>query len=215
METIKSANHAGVGDVLAPASLRLELTMKAIETIYKGYRFRSRLEARWAVFFDTLGVKWEYEKEGYDLDGVWYLPDFWLPEQECWFEVKGDKKAVEYCGDNYNLYQSFSGQLGPLVVFTDTDIDISGTKFILDDHESNGGFTVADVNWYHCPEFGFQLSLRCSYRCTVFTNGYDDKVKVCASCNVGKDTQHDAHHPRLIAAYTAARQARFEHGERG
>ena len=54
--------------------------LNAIETRYKGYRFRSRLEARWAVFFDTLKIPWEYEKEGYDLgeDG-WYLPDFWLP----------------------------------------------------------------------------------------------------------------------------------------
>lgn len=43
------------------------LNIKAIETSYKGYRFRSRLEARWAVFFDELGIKWEYEKEGYDL----------------------------------------------------------------------------------------------------------------------------------------------------
>lgn len=42
-------------------------TIKAIKTEYKGYRFRSRLEARWAVFFDALGVRWEYEKEGYEL----------------------------------------------------------------------------------------------------------------------------------------------------
>ncbi|MCB6994492.1 hypothetical protein LI177_13475 [bacterium 210820-DFI.6.37] len=27
--------------------------LKAIQTEYKGYRFRSRLEARWAVFFDA------------------------------------------------------------------------------------------------------------------------------------------------------------------
>ena len=67
--------------------------IKAIETVYKGYRFRSRLEARWAVFFDALGVKWEYEKEGFDLgDDTRYLPDFWLPEQEVWVEVKGEKK---------------------------------------------------------------------------------------------------------------------------
>jgi len=65
--------------------------IKAIETVYKGYRFRSRLEARWAVFFDALGIKWEYEKEGYDLDGVRYLPDFWLPEFESWVEVKGEQ----------------------------------------------------------------------------------------------------------------------------
>jgi len=69
-------------------------TIKAIETQYKGYRFRSRLEARWAVFFDALGLAWEYEKEGYDLgDAGWYLPDFWLPEQEVWVEVKADHAA--------------------------------------------------------------------------------------------------------------------------
>ena len=69
--------------------------LKAIQTVYKGYRFRSRLEARWAVFFDALGIKWEYEKEGYDLDGIWYLPDFWLPELECWIEVKGKEPTEQ------------------------------------------------------------------------------------------------------------------------
>lgn len=53
--------------------------IKAIPTEYKGYRFRSRLEARWAVFFDACGVEWEYEPEGYDLgNGLYYLPDFLL-----------------------------------------------------------------------------------------------------------------------------------------
>ena len=69
--------------------------MKAIETVYNGYRFRSRLEARWAVFFDTLGIRYEYEKEGYDLSGLWYLPDFWLPEQDCWAEIKGTTPTEE------------------------------------------------------------------------------------------------------------------------
>ena len=64
-------------------------TIKPIETQFKGYRFRSRLEARWAVFFDALGIQWEYEKEGYDLGELgWYLPDFWLPEFNQWVEVK-------------------------------------------------------------------------------------------------------------------------------
>lgn len=63
--------------------------IKAIETKYKGYRFRSRLEARWAVFFDALGVQWEYEKEGYDLgEAGYYLPDFWLPETNSYLEIK-------------------------------------------------------------------------------------------------------------------------------
>ena len=45
--------------------------LKAIDTPYQGHLFRSRLEARWAVFFDALGLEWEYESEGYDLDGIW------------------------------------------------------------------------------------------------------------------------------------------------
>lgn len=61
---------------------------KAIETQYAGCRFRSRLEARWAVFLDALDVTWRYEMEGFDLDDLWYLPDFWLPDLGFWVEVK-------------------------------------------------------------------------------------------------------------------------------
>jgi hypothetical protein len=58
---------------------------RAIETRYKGYRFRSRLEARWAVFFDSLGLRWEYEPEGYELgDGRRYLPDFFVRFEPGW-----------------------------------------------------------------------------------------------------------------------------------
>jgi len=66
-----------------------QLAIKPIETVYKGYRFRSRLEARWAVFFDAMNIKWEYELEGYDLGFAgWYLPDFYLPVLNSFAEVK-------------------------------------------------------------------------------------------------------------------------------
>ena len=64
--------------------------MKAIQTHYNGYHFRSRLEARWAVFFDAVKIEYEYEHEGFELeDGTFYLPDFWLPNLKIWAEVKG------------------------------------------------------------------------------------------------------------------------------
>lgn len=47
---------------------------RGIPTLYRGYRFRSRLEARWACFFDGIGWPWEYEP--LDLNG--YIPDFVL-----------------------------------------------------------------------------------------------------------------------------------------
>lgn len=46
----------------------------SIRTFYKGRTYRSRLEARWAAFFDLIG--WEYEYEPLDLDG--WIPDFAL-----------------------------------------------------------------------------------------------------------------------------------------
>lgn len=74
--------------------------IKAIETKYKGCKYRSRLEARWAVFFDQIGVKYEYEPEGFDFTDVphvdqylapgdrRYLPDFWLPSLNSYIEIK-------------------------------------------------------------------------------------------------------------------------------
>lgn len=70
--------------------------IKTIETSYAGCRFRSRLEARWAVFFDHLGIPWEYEPEGIEFDGVRYLPDFLLPDRGrgLYVEVKGHATAT-------------------------------------------------------------------------------------------------------------------------
>ena len=69
------------------------MTIKAIETHYAGHRFRSRLEARWAVFLNALGITWEYEPQGYVLDdGTPYLPDFIVrpsADHEFWLEIKG------------------------------------------------------------------------------------------------------------------------------
>lgn len=81
--------------------------IRAIQTRYNGYLFRSRLEARWAVFFDSLGLRWEYEPEGYWVDEETpYLPDFFvrfagdplwasgLPAvRGYWIEVKGSQPS--------------------------------------------------------------------------------------------------------------------------
>lgn len=48
------------------------MKIKAIPTTYAGTNFRSRLEARWAAYFDELNIPWEYEP--FDLEG--WAPDF-------------------------------------------------------------------------------------------------------------------------------------------
>lgn len=71
------------------------LAIGVIETEYRNIRFRSRLEARWAVLFDEWGKRWEFEPEGYSDGRTRYLPDFWLPDMDCFWEVKRDLSSME------------------------------------------------------------------------------------------------------------------------
>ena len=60
----------------------------AIPTMYAGVQFRSRLEARYAAYFDLLEWDWQYEP--FDLNG--YIPDFYVVrgplDTEDLFEIK-------------------------------------------------------------------------------------------------------------------------------
>lgn len=70
------------------------MTMQAIRTTYDGIRYRSRTEARWAVFFTLIGARFRYEAEGFRTAEGPYLPDFELSFQEApkvFFEVKGQE----------------------------------------------------------------------------------------------------------------------------
>lgn len=107
--------------------------IKAIETVYNGYRFRSRLEAKWAVFFDAVGIKYQYEIEGYEMDDIRYLPDFYLPDYDRWFEIKGKpmsiseiKKCEEFCfrKDNENI--KFSILIGYPELAKVEELDVLG-----------------------------------------------------------------------------------------
>lgn len=69
--------------------------INAIQTEYNGYKFRSRLEARWAVFFDAAGIRYEYEPEGLENDGIKWLPDFYLPETNTYIEVKPERDNAD------------------------------------------------------------------------------------------------------------------------
>lgn len=91
--------------------------MKPIETVYQGYRFRSRLEARWAVCLDALGWPWEYEPEGFVLpNGAGYLPDFVLRrphaaeggrvgEAVCFLEIKPTMPTADELMKAWHLQQ--------------------------------------------------------------------------------------------------------------
>lgn len=167
-------------------------TIKAIETRYKGYRFRSRLEARWAVFFDALGVAWEYEKEGFDLgeDG-WYLPDFWVPSWRLWVEIK-PSEPERGCLVKPTGFAWREGGERVLVVFGNPWVG----EYRLELFEPPG-----QVNWY--DEFA---ACRCG-RPVLIGDGHQRNLEC--------EGEGWAESGSLLRAHEAARSARFEFGESG
>lgn len=172
--------------------------MKSIQTRYAGCHFRSRTEARWAVFFDHLGIEWRYELEGWEFGGVRYLPDFWLPEQQCWMEVKGTEPTEAEWQKAYFLAEGtgrpvfiFYGEVGP---------DGTAQRF------ANGWDD--EQMWCECPHcgsFGIEYhgrAARLPCRCIKKNDGPS-----------WADRGHNAKSTRLLAAYEAARSARFEFGD--
>ena len=59
-DTIRSIGDAGRIDGVLPDVFELR-KYSGIQTVYRGIEFRSRLEARWAAFFDQCEWPWVYE----------------------------------------------------------------------------------------------------------------------------------------------------------
>lgn len=132
------------------------MNIKALTTEFQGYHFRSRLEARWACFFDQMNWPYMYEPAGFILpSGEKYLPDFFLPILNMWVEVKADfleifdfKRAVELV----------KGTGKPLLIL-DSDPAYKMYSVIIPTEEVSEGFVVVDVNLCIDTEGGSRTAL--------------------------------------------------------
>jgi hypothetical protein len=183
------------------------LALKPIETRYQGYRFRSRLESRYAVFLDHLRIPWRYEPEGFDLPSGPYLPDFWLPDLKCWIEIKpGDPTDDE----NAKCRDLATASECPVFMFCGAIGDHLFGEFGASDGAYRfdpGGDWDNYYAWCECTscgKFGIQFEGR--------SDRLPCKSGKCKRSSHG-DKGRTANTARLIRAYTAARSARFEHGE--
>lgn len=76
--------------------LQMNYSVAAHQTKYSGVVFRSRLEARWAAYFDLVSWGWDYEP--IDLQG--WVPDFRLTLP--WAEGrKGEYRGLKYVRDEH------------------------------------------------------------------------------------------------------------------
>jgi hypothetical protein len=184
-----------------------QITIPAIETSYGGALFRSRLEARWAVFFDHMLIEWEYEPEGYETPDGRYLPDFRiylrkrehptaLFEVKPWHAAKRGEKCV--CPEPLDRRWAHAAGADPAPSLLVACGIPTGSK-IIDWVEETGGMhriKAADPDSHEYP-YVFSTCECCS-------------GAVIQACPEGWRP------PRLIVeAFDAACSARFEFGRAG
>jgi len=183
---------------------RTNSKMKAIETIYNGVRFRSRTEARWAVFMDALGVVWEYEREGFDLgDGIFYLPDFWLPQLNCWIEIKGASPVPK---DEVEKVRRLAKQSGKgMYLFCDSPM-------APDDYSDSFWYGCESAaSWYgpNNEEDDHYLWCECP-KCGKIGIEFDGRAgRIGCKCDIHHKS-YNYRSPRLLNAYSKAREARLD-----
>jgi hypothetical protein len=219
------------------------MNIKPIETVYNGYHFRSRLEARWAVFFDAIGWEYQYEAEGFTDGKTKYLPDFYMPITESFIEIKPlqpseqeIKKALMiskgryveiYWGDPWYRDEAKRGMV------TIADGKIEATNFWFSECLICGIIAPSSSSSfcdYHDDLFqhGKELS---NWSNTAMRQVLDNKLLEFLFLNSKVTTQFpsdtdnraiitiELQRPKVLdilsKAYQAARSARFEFGESG
>lgn len=160
-------------------------SIKAIETLYDGVNFRSRLEARWAVLFDCLELPYLYEPEGYTDGKTRYLPDFFLPTLDAFVEIKPTLEAINAAAIRKTEMLSNLGK--PIYIFAG--------------EVGCGSVRVPDLigtrTWSFCH----------CMQCRV-TNLAPNKYNFRCRCSESYLLTLDS--PQLISAILVAKQVRFD-----
>ncbi len=185
--------------------------MKVLQTKFDGHHFRSRLEARWAVFFKELEIPTLYGMEGFDL-GVagYYLPDFFLPgipsrnykgQKGIWIEIKPCPPDLTYRRKLYALAEDTLISVILLIGAVSPGCKLDGEwgeeyEEYMPHKWNDGCVTVVNdqgMVWCKCDNCG-KIKMD-------WGNGYS----YCYACG-GIST---AGHPSITAAVSAALSERF------
>ena len=181
-----------------------DLAIPAIPTLYAGVLFRSRTEARWAMFWDKLDIKWDYEPQGFvTAAGDPYLPDFAVfPALGLlWVEIKGSWQTDPEGVAKWQLFADARPQPSRAVLFAGPP-SLEGHYLVVggDDNQPNplkGGWEDDTQQWRPCGS-GHHFDL-------TFPGWFHGKFVEDGCADVFGGSGED----RLRKAVEAARSARF------
>lgn len=147
------------------------------------------------VYFDTVGLAFDYEPEGFTLEnGERYLPDFWLPHVRSWAEVKPKPlTSVELLRCAYLVRGT-----GYHCILLVGPPEAKPYELLM----------VGDEEWNHRPVEDLISGV---VACDAFIDASYVSESRFYTCTGG----YKPFEPEVARAVEAARGARFEHGESG
>lgn len=170
------------------------------ETIYNGYRFRSRLEARWAVFFDKLRIPYQYEPEAFVCeDGSQYTPDFFLPESHLRnFFGKGLYLEIKHFSWNDPSQRQYIDRIA-------TALPGKNLVLICGEPADAIEYNLSSGNEQLCPEWDNYMGIQYCEKCRVLkAEFWESNYMYCPCC---KQPTSDE---MIGDAALSARQFRFQ-----
>ena len=198
--------------------MRRKYEIKPKKTKYGPNLFETVLEARWAVFFDCLGVKYIYEPEYAEVETgcrvVHHKPDFLLPELNKYVEIKPSKP---YEMENIKA-AGWSKYIGDIIIL----FNLNPPKEKLENgwlfsYEEPCSMPILseDIWWGECPKCGHidleEYGQLTSCGCFTFdelNKIYEDEegkgIKICPNFERSE---------RLLAAYKIAKNYKFIKGK--
>lgn len=175
----------------------------SIPTWHNGILYRSRLEARWSVFFLELGLKFEYETSGFNCGGQWYLPDFLVfgALGHVWVECKPSWQADEDGIAKWRRFADYRPQPSRTALLVGVPSPLTPVLVIggddSQDDVSKASWEDDRQEWRPCPSGDhFDLAFPGVFRAKFPEDGCEQKFG-----GLGEDKIKDA--------ITMARSARF------
>ena len=189
-------------------------------TTYGGNVFRSEGEAKWAVFFDCLGIEYDYEPHYSEVETgcrtVNYMPDFFLPGLRKYIEIKPSKP---YEMENIRA-AGWSKHVGDIVILFNinppTEKSENGWLFQFEE-PGRTPILFESICWGECPkcghidlaEYGLITSCGC-YTLEQLEQTLDDNEEEGLEMY-----PRFVRARRLLAAYQIAKSHEFGKGKSG